>query len=343
MKRGGRCYEHWNDVGGDTMRVLVTGAGGFVGTHLVKELLARGHNVYEGTKINDNSIGNIEHLVYLDLNNMESIKYALLISKPDAIVHLAAQSNVPLAWEDPEKTITVNTIGTVNLIEVVSKISPHTKILTAGSSEEYGITAKYIPYLSEADPCFPQNPFASSKLAVCDLVMQLSAKYQLNTIHVRSFNPFGPGQRKGFVISDIASQIAEIEYGSIPPIISVGNLNTYHDFTDVRDVAEAYTLLLESNTESGIYNVCSGIPRSLSDILNTLLSFTTAKIDVTIDNTQYSPTEIEKMVGNNNKIRSRTNWELKRNFENSLVETLEWWREEIKKDQAHHYSYFKAN
>lgn len=312
------------------MRVLVTGANGFVGGHLVQELSERGHKVFKGVRDYGNRIASNNNLVYFDLNNLESVKYAILVSKPDAIVHLAAQSNVPRAWGNPQETIEINTLGTIKLLEVVSSFSPSTKILTVGSSEEYGITAKYRSALSETDPCFPQNPYASSKLAVSDLVMQLSTKYHLNAMHVRSFNHFGPGQRKGFVVSDFASQIAEIENGLIPRTISVGNLNVHRDFTDVRDIVTAYAQLLESEVNSGIYNICSGIPRNISDILNILIGFSKVKIDVSIDKSKFRPIEVEKFVGNNSKLKSSTNWEPSRNFEKSLFETLEWWRKEIK-------------
>lgn len=309
------------------MRVLVTGAGGFVGGHLVLALVDKGHHVIAGG-IQDSKLKfekNIE-IFNFDITNYHNLDKVIGTVKPDAIIHLAAQSMVKRAWEEPAGTIAVNTIGTINLLKTVKKHVPKAKIINIGTSEEYGLTGKNGEPLEENYECLPQNPYAVSKLAAGQVALQLAKKDDLNIIHVRPFNHFGPGQQMGYAVSDFASQIAQIEKGFYPAIIRVGDLSAQRDFTDVRDVIEAYITLLERKVESGIYNVCSGKPRSIHSILDFLIQSSKIAITIQVDQDRLRPSEVPLFVGSAYKIKNAIGWEPKRNFENSLLETLEWWR-----------------
>lgn len=314
------------------MRVLVTGAGGFVGKHLVSRLVNKGHQVFAGLRQGEGRFDSPVSTVFLDLVDASKIDKIVEAVKPDGLIHLAAQSMVKIAWQDPANTLLINTVGTINLINSVKLHAPNAKIITVGSSEEYGVTAKKGEPLTEEDACFPQNPYATSKLAMGQVVLQLAKKDQLNIIHVRPFNHFGPGQQEGFVVSDFASQISRIENDLLPPVMKVGDLSAKRDFTDVRDVIEAYVHLLEKPVESGVYNVCSGFPQAISDILNMLLQKANLPIEVQIDSERFRPSEVPVFIGSSDKIRQATGWRPKRNFEESLFETLEWWRKQVKTD-----------
>lgn len=310
------------------MRILITGSNGFVGGYLIKELVKKNHQIFAGVLEKTNEI-EVEQFT-LDITKPEQIKEALQHYNPNIIFHLAAQSNVANSWENPTATFKVNVIGTMNLVEAVWKYAPQIKLINIGSSEEYGLTAKSEVELSEYMDCKPQNPYAISKYTNAMNIAQLAKKHVLNYIHVRPFNHIGPGQSKGFVVSDFASQIAEIEKYDLEPIINVGNLDVYRDFLDVRDVVSAYVLLAESNVENGVYNISSGTPTRIRDILNELLSYSTSNIKVKIDNEKYRPAEVSSFSGNNTKLKNAVNWKSKHTLKSTLKDTLDWWREQVK-------------
>lgn len=311
------------------MKIMVTGAGGFVGRHLINYLRQKHMVIAAGRSTNPPADINAPYF-RMDITDPLSIKSALKQSAPDAVFHLAAQSMVGLAWDDPASTIQVNTIGTINLVNALKDILPLCRIITVGSSEEYGLTGKLGKPLSEDHPCFPQNPYATSKLAMGQVALQLAKRHGLNVIHIRPFNHFGPGQQVGYVVSDFASQVAEIEQNLSPPVLRVGDLTAQRDFTDVRDVVQAYAHLLEKNAASGIYNVCSGIAHSAGEIVEILLSYAAVPIKVEQDPHRMRPSEVPLFVGSYAKLNQATSWQPGQQFENSILETLNWWRNKVK-------------
>jgi GDP-4-dehydro-6-deoxy-D-mannose reductase len=309
------------------MKILVTGGKGFVGQHLVKLLKKREHKVYIGDR---NLVPNgdlHENESHVDVLNKESIVHCLKMTRPNVVIHLAAQSNVKISWDNPGVTIDVNVIGTINLVEAVREFNSETKIITVGSSEEYGLTAVRHKFLIESLPCLPQNPYAVSKYCAGEIALQIAKKHNINVIHVRPFNHFGQGQSLGFVVSDFCSQIVEIERGSKEPVLQVGNLEASRDFTDIFDIVDAYSLLIEKGVENGVYNVCSGKGRKISTILNYLLNSTNKEIEVVVDKNKFRPIEVEKFVGVAKKLQDATGWQPSRDFNQSLENTLDWWRE----------------
>lgn len=313
------------------MRILITGANGFVGRYLERELVSRNHEVFLGVKQIDETedIRRVQRSVEINILDKEQVKSTIAFIKPDVIVHLAAQSNVMHSWNDPTYTLTTNIIGTLNIVEVVGELLLSTKIITVGSSEEYGITAKYTDKLTESSPCLPQNPYAISKFTAGEVAQQIAKKYQLNHIHIRPFNHFGPGQQEGFVVSDFASKIARIEAGLASNSIKVGYLEAERDFTDVRDIIHAYVLLIESDVPNGIYNIGSGISRSISEILVYLIELADVPINIEIDYDKYRISEVKKIVGDSTKIQQAINWKPENDFKDSLKDTLNWWRASV--------------
>ena len=242
------------------MKILITGAGGFVGKHLIERLQKNHHDLAAlGLGCDTEAFAQKNIPLYAaDILDEEAVQRCMDREKPDAVIHLAAISNVPLSWEKTGLTAEVNVKGTINVFLAFAHANPKGTFVNIGSSDEYGLTAKKGVPLTEDMPCQPQNPYAISKLCAEQMVLQLGEKYGVKVISTRSFNHFGPGQAKGFVVSDFASQIAEIERGEREPVMKVGDLSAWRDFSYVGDVVDAYARLLEKDAPAGVYNVCSG-------------------------------------------------------------------------------------
>lgn len=309
------------------MKVLITGGGGFVGEHLIKKLLSGGHAVSVVGLANGAFLQKYDLSVHeVDILNASALQNVVKLEKPDTVIHLAAQSNVPAAWENPALTASVNINGTINMLLAVVKEAPFAKILNVGSSDEYGLTAKCGLPLTEEMECKPQNPYSISKLCAEQMALKLAQKYSVNVIHLRPFNHFGPGQRKGFVVSDFASQIAEIEAGKKAAEIRVGDLSASRDFLFVEDVVNAYIKAAELSIPGGIYNICSGYARKIEDILKKLLSLSKHKITIAQDKEKIRPSEVPVFIGSFSKLSLAASWSPLSSFDDALLKTLNYWR-----------------
>lgn len=307
------------------MKMLVTGACGFVGGHLTDRLVRGGHELTAAVQNPACVFAPSVRRISFDLTRPQEVREAVWEARPDAIVHLAAQSMVMRSWEDPAGTFEVNTLGTLHLLEAVRQL-PDTLLVTIGSSDEYGLAGQDGKPLTEEHPCQPQNPYAVSKFAAGQLALQLARRHGLRVVHLRPFNHFGPGQRSGYVVSDFCSQLARMEKGELAPEIRVGDLSAQRDFTDVRDVIEAYALTVERRLPNGVFNICSGQPRRVRDILDFLLRQAKVPVRVTTDPEKLRPADVPLFIGSAAKIKDATGWVPRRGFETSLRETLDWWR-----------------
>lgn len=309
------------------MKIVVTGAGGFVGGWLVPLLVKRSHIVSAlgiGTSETLERFAASVHEV--DILDTEAVRYCLAAEKPDAVIHLAAISNVPISWAKPRDTIAVNVEGTVNILSALAEVNLKARFLHIGSSDEYGLTAKEGNPLTEDMPCQPQNPYSISKLCAEQMAIQLGKKNGVRVISTRSFNHFGPGQAKGFVVSDFASQIAAIERGEKEPVLSVGDLSAWRDFSYVADVVTAYVSLVESETAKGVYNVCSGKAIQIEDILRRLVSMSKMDIRVEQDEKRLRPSEVPYFVGNGTRCENVIGKTTRTDVDEGLAKVLDWWR-----------------
>lgn len=308
------------------MKVLVTGAGGFVGQHLLNKLLMKKNEVVAINRKNNIFLSSLDIPVYeTDILDFDTILNCMKKEKPDVLIHLAAQSNVGISWNKPILTASTNIEGSLNLYKAFFEVNPNGKFVNIGSSDEYGLTAKLgIPLVEEME-CKPQNPYSISKYCTEQMILQLAKKDKVNVVSTRSFNHFGPGQNIGFVISDFASQVAKIKKGLVENKIFVGDLSASRDFLYIDDVVDAYIKIAENKIPNGVYNISSGIAIKIEYILNKLIEISNMNIEVIIDKNKFRPAEVKKFIGNSDKLKELVGWKPTVKFDDGLEKTLNYW------------------
>lgn len=313
-------------------KALIIGAAGFVGGYLTEELSSHGYAVY-ATKLPFEAVDGGTCAVYdADITDARRIAEVVTEVRPDAVFHLAAQSSVKRSWEDPLLTLNVNVIGALNVLTACKALYENgekPKILLIGSAEEYGkVTPEQCP-ISEELNCVPKSPYALSKLTQNGLGRIYCEAFGMDIITVRAFNHTGPRQSPAFVLADFSKQVAEIESGSKPARISVGNLEAMRDFTDVRDIVRAYRLLAERGRGGETYNVGRGEAVMISALLNTVLGEAKCQIEVLRDESKMRPSDVPLHVADIRKIKKDTGWQPSISLEKTARDTLEYWRREV--------------
>ncbi|WP_172674172.1 GDP-mannose 4,6-dehydratase [Syntrophomonas palmitatica] len=300
---------------------------GFSGPYLAEFLLKQGLEVW-GTGLPSQE-GNLSPGVILrhaDINRIDQILDLLEECRPESIYHLAAQSSVGRSWQEPAETMRVNLEGSINLLEALRKINKACRVLLVGSGEEYGPVSQDELPINESRRPDPKNPYSLSKFFQSMIGLQYFNNYKMDIYLARAFNHTGPGQGRGFVVPDFASQIAAIEAEQQEPVIRVGNLAARRDFSDVRDVARAYWSIMEEGTPGVIYNVGSGRAIAIQEILDYLLYLSPVKIKVEIDPDKFRPVDVPVLYGDISRLRADTNWRPEIPLEKTLKDTLEYWR-----------------
>lgn len=316
-------------------RVLITGITGFVGSHLADHLLERGGFEIYGLYRWRSRMENIEqikdkvHLIEGDVRDAVSMRHLAEEIKPDWVFHLAAQSYVPMSWKAPVETLSTNIIGETNLFEACRKADCDPIVHIAGSSEEYGLVLPDEVPITEANPLRPLSPYGVSKVAQDLLGYQYFKSYGLKVVRTRAFNHTGPRRGDVFVTSSFAKQIVMIEKGKNEPVIRVGNLDAVRDFTDVRDVARAYTLALEKCEPGEIYNIASGKGIRIGELLDKLVSLSSVNIKIEQDPERMRPSDVELLIGDATKFRKKTGWQPEIPLEQTLRDILDFWRKRI--------------
>jgi len=317
------------------MRALITGITGFVGSHLAEYCLGLGLEVH-GT-IRTHHLGDelerikgIRDKIQLhecDLRNRSRVFSVIRQVRPDQIFHLAAQSFVPVSWQDPEGTILNNVLSELNIFEVCRELKMYSVIQIAGSSEEYGIVKPNECPIKETNPLRPASPYAVSKVAQEMLGIQYAQSYGMKIVITRAFNHEGPRRGKLFVTSDFASQIVDIERGKQEPVIKVGNLEAWRDYTDVRDVVRAYSLAVKHCKCGEPYNISSGEKHQIRELLGALLEMTDVKVKIQQDPAKIRPSDVPVLCGDSSKFREVTGWKPQVGFRTMLADILQYWRE----------------
>jgi len=323
------------------VRVLITGAAGFVGSHLIEYIRAAepgaiifGADRWHARRDNIRHLrGEFEYREY-DMTDYSATLDLMLDAEPDRIFHLAAQSYVPASWNAPQDTLTTNITGELNLFEAVrhmGTIDPMIQI--ACSSEEYGLVLPEETPIKETNPLRPLSPYAVSKVAQDFLGYQYFRTYAQKIVRTRAFNHTGPRRGEQFVTSSFAKQIAEIEAGLREPVVKVGNLDAERDFTDVRDMVRAYWMALDSCEPGEVYNICSGNRIRIGEMLNTIISLShmAGAIRVETDESRMRPSDVPLLYGDATKFQSQTGWFPIYPFKQTMSDLLDYWRAQISK------------
>ena len=277
------------------MRALVTGADGFVGSHLCQALLAQGYDVVA---------------LQCDVRDMAAVREEVLDAQPDCVFHLAAQAFVPQANADPDETYVVNVRGTATVLSALRALRSSGKtarLLYVSSADVYGAQPPQAYPLRETTLPAPANPYAASKLAAEALVLGEVRAFGTDAVITRAFNHIGPGQSEKFAVASFAKQLADIAAGA-EPVMYVGNLQAKRDFLDVRDVVQAYVALAQRGTSGEIYNVCSETAVSMREILGDLVRIAHVPVEIREDPKRMRPSDVPLMYGSNEKLRAATGW-----------------------------------
>ncbi len=289
------------------MRALVTGASGFVGGYLIRALEREGWETVACGGPSDAT------MLPLDLCDIDTMRAALDVAQPDVVFHLAAQTAVPDSIAHPLETYDLNAMGTARLLQAVRERDAEqtpARVLLVSSAEVYGPREPGEYPLEERLAPRPANPYAASKAAAEAIALAQVRTFGTHVTIARAFNHIGPGQSERFVVASFAAQLARIAGGGSPHLL-VGNLEAERDILDVRDVVEAYVALAKSGASGEIYNVCSGVPRPIRDLLRALILEAHVPVEVREDPERMRPSDVPVFFGNNRKLRERTGWEPK--------------------------------
>lgn len=310
-------------------RALITGALGFAGSHLSRYLRHHRWEVFHSDL--DDTLPRRDYRA-CDLTLPGQIE-SLLDEAGDVthIFHLAAQTFVPDAIEDPAATLEANFQAVIHLTSAAQRALPEARVVFAGTSEIYGPPTS--TPVTEDHPFNPQNPYAITKAAADHYCRYLAETAGMDVVRLRLFNHSGPGQSDRFALSSFARQIAEIEAGSADPVLRVGNLEAKRDFTHVDDVARAYEAAALHGESGEAYNICSGESHSMREALDILMELSMAAITVEVDPGRLRPSDIPEIRGSCEKFAAATGWQPSRPFRGIVKDLLDDWRARITKSR----------
>ena len=287
------------------MRVLITGAHGFVGRHLAGTLRDRGHEVILADR------RSAEDGLVLDVTDPLTVRGVFELTRPDAVAHLAGQAFVPASLEDPGATFAVNAQGTLHVLDAARALADEgrsPRVLVVSSAEVYGVQPRDAYPLRESASPSPRNPYAASKVAAEALTLGYVRSFGLDAVVTRAFNHIGAGQDERFAATAFAVQLARVAAGGDRTVL-VGNLDACRDFLDVRDVCAAYAALLEGGGTAGeIYNVCSGRATTMRELLRTLITISAVPVEVREDPERMRPADVPVSLGDATKLHAATDW-----------------------------------
>ena len=314
-------------------KILITGINGFVGSHLAEYVIENNFGEVHGTVrgktpsyVNIESIRNKISIMSCDLVDAFSTDNVIKEVQPDLVFHIAAQAFVPASWKSPAETMSSNVMGSLNLFEAIRRNDIDARIQIACSSEEYGLVLPSEVPIKETNPLRPLSPYGVSKVAMDLLGYQYFKSYGMNIVRTRAFNHSGPRRGQEYVDSNWARQVALIEKGKQKPELFVGNLTARRDFTHVRDIVRAYWIAATKATPGEVYNICTGKDYSMQEVLDMLLKMTNKKIKVTQDPERMRPSDVEILLGDCSKFKKETGWKPEISYEQTLKETLDYWR-----------------
>jgi GDP-4-dehydro-6-deoxy-D-mannose reductase len=319
------------------MKYLITGITGFLGPHLANKLIEEGHEVFGLVRINmgrENDIRDVVSeknfskikFIYGDLTNFRKIDKIFKETVFDGVFHLAAQTHPPTSFTDPIGTWEWNVMGSVNLMTALLDNQPQCKFLFCSTVEVYGNEGIDGRKLKETDTLLPANPYGASKAAIDMYIQERMKNKQMNAVIVRPFCFTGPKRGSNFSISSDAIQIAKMMLGHQEKVLRIGNLDTVRAVTDVRDIANAFYLVMMGNTSGNIYNVCGGVPLKMRYYTETLIKLSgLSDIEQRIDSALWRPIDIQYQDGDPTKIMTELGWKPVYTIDNTLKDLLDYW------------------
>lgn len=310
--------------------VLVTGAAGFAGSHLIEQLAGSCDLIAWARSEPPPEIGGLTSWRRIDLLDRNRVRHEVQALRPAAVYHCAGASHVGASWQNPVQPLAQNALATHYLLDALGRTGAETRVVVVGSATVY---APSTAPLREDDRLAANSPYAASKLAQEQIALRAVAETGLDVIVARPFNHTGPRQRPDFAAPGFARQIALIERGALEPLIRVGNLDAERDLTDVRDTVRGYRLLMEWGEPGKVYNVSSGIGRSIRAVLDALVTRSHVQVTVRVDPNRLRPNDTPVILGDATRLRAATGWAPQVRFDQMIDDLLEFWRSQVRSQQ----------
>ncbi len=316
------------------MRLLITGIAGFVGRHLTDRALAEGHAV-SGLSIEENAKELVPraqvHVV--DATDVAAVSEVFEAHGPDVIIHLAGYASVGRSFAAPMQTWHVNVTGTLGVLEAARQTVPSARCVVVTSGEIYGrVPLDHLP-VNPDTPIRPLSPYAASKAAADLAAFQYREAYGQDVVRVRPFNHIGPGQDPRFVLPSVAKQVAETERDGLDRLtLNVGNVESRRDFTDVRDIVDAYLVVAERGDPDVAYQACTGRSVAVRELIDGIAGLSRVPVDVSSDASLRREGEQPDLYGSPGPLRDQLGWRPRIPLDQTLADTLDWWRGEVQKE-----------
>ena len=302
--------------------VLVTGAAGFAGGHVLEHLAGTADLVGWSRSAPAPELARLARWQQVDLLDRDQVNAAIAAVQPDEIFHCAGLPHVAESWGDTAAPLAANVLGTHRLIEAVERCAKRCRILVTGSAQVYAPSDEPI---TEEHAIGPSSPYALSKLAQEELALR-AAGGPVEIIVTRPFNHTGPRQKPSFLAPAVARQIAMIERGTLEPVITVGNLEPVRDVMDVRDAVRAYAILMTKGTPGTIDNVASGTGRPVRTIVEALVARARVPVRIEQDPSRFRPSDVPVLIGSPRRLQEATGWRPEVSFEQMIDDLLDFWR-----------------
>lgn len=301
-------------------KILLVGGTGFVGSHFASLF---------GDQFDITAVGRD-----VDVCNPDGMSVLIRKVQPDAVVHLAAITTLKESFADPSLTYATNFMGTLNLLSALRENHFQGRMLNVSSSEVYGLLNESDLPVTESLPIHPLSPYAVAKIASEALCYQWSQVEQFEIVSARPFNHIGPGQSDRFAIADFGKQIAAIKLGLADPVLHVGDIDTTRDFTDVRDIVSAYSLLLKSGKNGETYNVCSGVESSVRSLILRMCELVNIEVELRTDPARMRLSDQRRVRGSHHKLSTDTGWEPLIAIDKTLLDIVEYWIDDFNQNKG---------
>jgi len=306
---------------------LVTGAEGFIGSHMVRFLADEGWNVVGGSRLsNVSSLPKLKNIKFVqcDLTNGQQVENIFNDYQPTHVFHLGAQSFPTVSWADPVGTFQSNIMGSLHVFEAIRHQKRRPVIVSACSSAEYGnVPASAIP-VSEEQPLHPLHPYGISKVCLDLLAREYFLDYQIPAVNIRLFNTTGPG-KTGDAPSDFVRQLIRIRKGQQKPVIEVGNLKPHRAFLDVKDTMRGFYLVALKGQRGEAYNLCAARTYEMNEVLRFAIEISGLKVEVRPAASLMRPSDEKIIFGSTKKIRKHTGWKPMLSLKQTLTSMLDYW------------------